>query len=839
MFQHRRRTVASILVALALPAALLTAGPSEADTAPQDPAFATEPTTFSASALPTVQTNGIVWDTVIDPTRDRVYAVGSFTHARPAAPGSGSVVRSNVLAFSLTTGQLDTSFVPPALDAQARAVALSPDGAKVYVGGDFTTAGGAPHTRLVSLDALTGAIDQTFNLDLNSSVRAIAVSGQTVFVGGNFSAANGQPRRKAAAFSTTGQLLPFAPRVGDGQVYTMIAAGSKVVMGGNFFDVEGSTMPGRGLAMVDAATGKNLPLPASAFVRNGGTQSGIWSLKAMPDGSGFYGTGFSYLEHQGSLEGSFRADWDGNLLWLEDCHGDTYDAQYVDGVMYSVSHKHDCSNLASGGFPETDPMSYYRATATTSDATGITKPDVSGYQDNGGLPSPSLLTFYPDFTTGTVTGTSGQAGWTVEGTDDYLVIGGEFTKVNGRQQQALVRFGRSANDQTPPVNDQGPVGTAASMNFTATDAGGGSVKLAWRDNWDRDNQTLTYRVFRDGVPLPEVTSTSPFWNLATHRIIDKDRPRGSQVTYTLYAVDHWGNKSAEATAVADLRGPDPGDPGFDTFNTGSTMPVIGGTPAEGRTLTVQNRAAWTPSDTPTQQPYTLPASTFQWLRDGVPIPNATSSSYIVSRLDAGRKVTVRETVEDRSAYGSAVSDPVVVSLGDLRANPPAIIGGSSVGTVLSSDVGAYPRGVTVRYQWLRDGGEIPGATGTSYRITPDDAGRTVSLGVGIARPGYAPASAVSAGGPRVAAYNSAPPTVRGKLRVRKTLKIRSLGAWAAPGYRFTVRWQRNGKFIKGATKTSYKLKKADRKKRITVVVTAQRDGFATVSVTSRKSARVK
>lgn len=832
MSQHRRRTVASILVALALPAALLTASPSQADSSPENSAFATEPTTFSASALPTVQTNGIVWDTVIDPTRDRVYAVGSFTQARPAAPGSGSVERSNVLAFSLTTGQLDTSFVPPALDAQARAVALSTDGAKVYVGGDFTTAGGAPHTRLVSLDAQTGAIDPTFNLDFNSSVRAIAISGQTVFVGGNFSAANGQPRRKAAAFSTTGGLLPFSPRVGDGQVYTMIAAGSKVVMGGNFFDVEGSTMPGRGLAIVDAATGKNLPLPASASVRNGGTQSGIWSLKAMPDGSGFYGTGFSYLEHQGSLEGSFRADWDGNLLWLEDCHGDTYDAQYVDGVVYSVSHKHDCSNLGTGGFPETDPMSYYRATATTSDATGITKPDVSGYQDNGGLPSPSLLTFYPDFTAGTVTGTSGQAGWTVEGTDDYLVIGGEFTKVNGRQQQALVRFGRS-------VNDQGPVGTAASMNFTATDAGGGSVKLAWRDTWDRDNQTLTYRTLRDGVLLPEVTSTSPFWNPSTHRIIDEGRPRGSQVTYTLYAVDHWGNKSAEATAVADLQGPDPGDPGFRTFDSGSTKPVIAGTPAEGRTLTVQAGATWTPAGTLVQQPYVVPAPTFQWLRDGVPIPGATERSYTVRRLDAGRNVTVLETVEDRSAYGSALSDPVVVSLGDLRANTPVIIGGSSVGSVLNSDVGAYPSGVTVRYQWLRDGRAIPGAMGSSYLITGDDAGRTISLTVGITRPGYGAASAGSAGGPRVSAYNSARPTVKGKLRVHKTLKVRSKGVWAAPGYTFTVRWKRNGKSIKGATKTSYKLKKADRKKRITVVVTARRAGFATVTVTSRKSSRVK
>jgi len=837
VYQHKRRMTASVLVALALSAGLLSASPTRADTDPQDPAFEAEPTTFSASALPTVQTNGIVWDTVIDPSRDRVYAVGKFTQARPAISDPGSVTaRVNVLAFSLSTGRLDPTFVPPPLDAQANVVALSTDGAKVYVGGDFTNVGGITRNRFVSLDAETGAVDLTLNLDLNSTVRAIATSDQTIYVGGAFSSAGGQARRKAAAFSTAGDLLPFSPRVGDGQVYSMIAQGSKVVMGGNFFDVEGSTMPGRGLAMVDATIGRNLPLPASAAVRNGGTQSAIWSLKAMPDGSGFYGTGFSYLDHQGSLEGSFRADWDGNLLWLEDCHGDTYDAQYVDGVMYTVSHKHDCSNLGTGGFPETSPMSYYRATATTSVATGTTKPDVSGYQDNGGTPSPSLLTFYPAFDTGTVTGASGQAGWTIEGTEDYLVIGGEFTKVNGKQQQTLVRFGRS-------VNDQGPVLPGAGMDFAATDAGDESVKLTWRDNWDPDNQTLTYRVSRysaDGsVPLPEVTSTSPFWNPSTHRVIDEGRTRGSQLTYTLYAEDRWGNKSSVATATVDWASEDPGDPGFDTFESGSTKPAIAGTASAGKTLTVQTRATWSPVGNPAHQPYEVPASTFQWLRDGVPIAGATSATYIVNRLDAGRHLTVRETVEDRSAYGSALSDPIIVSLGDLRANTPAIIGGSSVGSVLNSDVGAYPNGVTVRYQWLRDGHEIPGATGSSYRITADDAGRTISLVVGITRSGYAPGSAVSAGGPRVPAYNSARPALKGKLRVNKTLKVRSKGVWAAPGYTFTVRWKRNGKSIKGATKTSYKLKKADRKKRITVVVTARRAGFATVTVTSRKSSRVK
>jgi len=50
-----------------------------------------------------------------------------------------------------------------------------------------------------------------------------------------------------------------------------------------------------------------------------------------------------------------------------------------------------------------------------------------------------MLNFYPDINTGTYTGKT-QGPWTVEGNSSYVVYGGKFTQVNGRQQQGLVRF---------------------------------------------------------------------------------------------------------------------------------------------------------------------------------------------------------------------------------------------------------------------------------------------------------------------------------------------------------------------------------------------------------------
>ncbi len=97
--------------------------------------------TVTADALPTVQINGVVWDQVV---------VGNSVYVdRPVHPGppggcrrgTNETARSNILAYDLTTGALITSFAP-ALNAQGLAIAASPDGSRIYVGGDFTQVNG-------------------------------------------------------------------------------------------------------------------------------------------------------------------------------------------------------------------------------------------------------------------------------------------------------------------------------------------------------------------------------------------------------------------------------------------------------------------------------------------------------------------------------------------------------------------------------------------------------------------------------------------------------------------------------------------------------------------------
>ena len=101
-----------------------------------------------------------------------------------------------------------------------------------------------------------------------------------------------------------------------------------------------------------------------------------------------------------------------------------------------------------GSFPDTSPrVRWQRALAQTiaPTATNI-GPDNYGWNYNG-LPASTLLHWFPHLTSGSYTGQT-QAAWSIAGNGNYVVIGGEFPKVNGVAQQGLVRMAVSASRRT-------------------------------------------------------------------------------------------------------------------------------------------------------------------------------------------------------------------------------------------------------------------------------------------------------------------------------------------------------------------------------------------------------
>jgi PKD repeat protein len=538
-----RRLLAPLLGLVLAGAALAGLGPATADTSPQDPQNPETPVTVSADGLPTVQIDGVVWSQAVIGTR--VYAGGSFTSARPAgaAAGTGTVARPNLLAYDITTGVLLNDFAP-SLNGQVRVVAVSPDKTRIYVGGDFTTVDGQSRRRIAAFDAATGALVSTFAPPLNSDVRAIVATNTTVYVGGSFAGVGNQARNNLAAFNASdGALLSWAPQATGGYVWSMAMSpqGDKLAVGGSFTALNGSSNPGYGLGMVDATTGASLPMAADSVVRNGTTDGAITSL--VSDGQYLYGGGYSFGNTGSNFEGVFAASWDGGQIrWLNDCHGDTYSLHAQGDVIYAASHAHYCENI--GGIPESiaGGRSNFRGTAMGRQPTGTVtwEPDQPRYADFEGQPHSALLTWYPSLSAGTYTGQV-QGAWSVAGNSDYIVLGGEFPKVNGQPQQGLVRFAR------PGIapNKQGPMLFNATypLNLRSTEAG--KVRIGWTTNEDLDNDYLTYKLYRDDqTSAGRITTRSVranWWNPFGMSFTDTGLAPGSAHRYRVVVTDPFGN----------------------------------------------------------------------------------------------------------------------------------------------------------------------------------------------------------------------------------------------------------------------------------------------------------
>ena len=541
----------SLLTVLAVVAGVLTAPiVAQADTAPTD---AATPVTFAADSLPTTQINGVVWSQVI--VGNTVYVGGEFTRARPAGSGAGvnEVVRNNLLAYNLTTGVLDASFNPD-VNGVVRALVASADGTRLYAGGYFTTVGGVSRYRLAAFDTANGALISSWAPTVNASVKSLATFGSTVYVGGVFTSANGVARNQMAAFAVSNgavQAWSGDPVGGSVNAITISPDGSKVLIGGAFTSYNNASSPGYGMAATNAVTGASLPWAANTVIRNAGTNGSITSLTSSADGA--FGTGYDYGSGA-NFEGTFRANWsDGSIAWMEDCHGDTYSAVPVGKAVYTTGHTHYCGNM--GGPVETSPRSYHRTMTFSTAATGTLTPNAVGsYVSFTGMPSPSILTFYPEINSGTFTG-QGQGPWTITANSQYLLYGGEFTNVNNKGQQGLARF---ANTAIAP-NKEGPrvanAAFAASAFVPTVDSlSAGTARIGWKAAFDRDNEKLSYEVLRDGVSVGTVTGLSTDWSRPAMGFTDTGLTPGQTYSYRVRVQDSLGNVKTGNPASVTVSG---------------------------------------------------------------------------------------------------------------------------------------------------------------------------------------------------------------------------------------------------------------------------------------------
>jgi PKD repeat protein len=554
-----KRTLTAALSLLVVSAGLVFLAPAgaRADTAPADPTNPATPVSVSADGLPTTQINGVAWSQVV--VGNTVYVGGQFTSARPAgaAPGTLETPRSHLLAYDIRTGELIPSFAP-SLNGQVLVVVASPDGSRIYIGGDFTTVDGQTRRRVAAFDTASGALLPTFAPSVSGQVRAIAATGTTVYLGGNFTAVGSIARTRLAALSAgDGSLLPWAPVPGvgstagnsDGNTATsnevmalvVTGGGDQVVAAGRFDSMNG--VKATGVTALDPVTGATRPFAINTLITNQGINSAVYSLSTT--GSTVFGTAYDFYG-PGNLEGSFEVTANGGaVLAVNDCRGDSYSSFPMGGALYLSSHAHNCGNI--GGYPEQPTRVHKFATAVTIAATGKVGSATLKNSNFVGKPAPSLLSWFPTLTPGTYTGAA-QAGWTVNGNNQYIVYGGEFPRVNGVPQQGLVRFAvpSIAPDEVGPAVE--------GFTAAATSPAPGLARVTWAATSDQDNETLTYRVYRDGntaAPVYETVLASTWWRKPTTGFTDDGLSAGAH-TYRVTATDPFGNVATSEGATVTV-----------------------------------------------------------------------------------------------------------------------------------------------------------------------------------------------------------------------------------------------------------------------------------------------
>lgn len=136
------------------------------------------------------------------------------------------------------------------------------------------------------------------------------------------------------------------------------------------------------------------------------------------------------------------------------------------------------------------------------------------------------------------------------------------------------------------------------------------------------------------------------------------------------------------------------------------------------------------------------------------------------------------------------------------------------------------------YQWLRDGKAIKGASKSSYTPGAADYKHKVSVRITRSAAGYGTvAKTTGQVSITIGASKAGKASVSGTAQRGKTVRAK-LSGWAS-GSKYSYQWYRNGKAIKGATKSSYKLAGADRRKTVKVKVTAKKTAWTTVSTVTR------
>ena len=443
--------------------------------------------------------------------------------------------------------------------------------------------------------------------------------------------------------------------------------------------------------------------------------------------------------------------------------------------------------------------------------------------------------------------------WQADGADISGATGSTYTLADADEGAAIsvtVSFTDDAGNAETLTSAATAAVEAAMEDGEPTDrphgltaeASDGAVVLTWTAPVV-DYQVSSYHILRhrpeqgEAEPLVYVDQTP---NKDTS-YTDTEVEAGVLYVYRVKAIINFFGDLGEASDAAEIRAPATSQQ--QTANNPATgAPTITGKAQVGEMLTADVSGI---SD---DDGLTNAAFAYQWQADGADISSATSDTYTLADADEGKAISVKVSFTDDAGNAETLTSAATAAA-EAKPNTPAtgqptISGTAQVGQTLTADTSAIADadGLTnavFSYQWLADGAEISGTTGSTYTLADADEDKAISLKVSFSDDAGNEETLTSAATDAVASKPNTPatgePTINGTAQVGQTLAADVSGIADADGLDnavFTYQWLADGADISSATDSSYTLGHADEGKAISIAVSFTDDAGNDETLTS-------
>ena len=289
--------------------------------------------------------------------------------------------------------------------------AVQPDG-KMIIGGSFTTVGGAAHRNIARLHA-DGSVDASFNASADTAVYSVAVQADgKIVLGGDFVVVNGAARNRIARLNASGSVestTTFSPVTGlNGSVNSVaVQADGKIVLGGNFTTIDGTARGGI------ARLNPNGSVESTVTFNPGTGANGlVYTVAVQADGKIVLGGTFTAV-NGASRSRIARLLANGSVESTATFNPGTG----PNGSVFGVAVQADGKIVLGGGF-----------TAINFATRGY----IARLHADGSVES--TATFNPG------TGASSVVHSVAVQADGKLVLGGQFTAINGSPRNRIARL---------------------------------------------------------------------------------------------------------------------------------------------------------------------------------------------------------------------------------------------------------------------------------------------------------------------------------------------------------------------------------------------------------------